>query len=47
MKKYMNSIGYGVWNLVVSKPWNLTNSKRKTKIAKEAKRNNLVALKAI
>jgi hypothetical protein len=39
--------GYGVWDSVVSNPWHLTTSKRKTKIAKEPRRNNIVALKAI
>jgi hypothetical protein len=47
MKRYMKSRGSGVWDSVVSKPWKLTTSKRKTKIAKEARRNNSVALKAI
>jgi hypothetical protein len=47
MKRYMKSRGFGVWDLVVSNPWNLTTSKRKTKNAKEARRNNSVALKKI
>ena len=47
MKRYMKSRGYGVWDSVVSKPWHLTTSKRKSKTAKEAKRNNSLALKAI
>jgi hypothetical protein len=47
MKRYLKSRGSGVWDSVVSKPWHLTTSKRKSKTAKEAKRNNSVALKAI
>jgi hypothetical protein len=47
MKRYLKSRGSGVWDSVVSKPWNLTTSKRKTKNAKEARRNNSLALKAI
>jgi hypothetical protein len=47
MKIYLKSRGSRVWDSVVSKPWHLTNSKRKSKTAKEAKRNNSVALKAI
>jgi flagellar motility protein MotE (MotC chaperone) len=47
MKRYMKSRGSGVWDSVVSKPWHLTTSKRKSKTAKEAKRNNSVALKEI
>jgi hypothetical protein len=47
MKRYLKSRGSGVWDSVVSKPWHLTTSKRKTKTAKEARRNNSVALKAI
>jgi hypothetical protein len=47
MKIYLKSIGSGVWDSVVSKPWNLTNFKRKTKTAKEARINNIVALKVI
>ena len=39
--------GSGVWYSLVSKPWHLTTSKRKTKIAKEARRNNSLALKVI
>jgi hypothetical protein len=47
MKRYLKSRGSGVWDSIVSKPWHLTTSKRKTKTAKEARRNNSVALKAI
>jgi hypothetical protein len=47
MKRYMKSRGSGVWDSIVSKPWNLTTSKRKTKNEKEARINNSVALKAI
>jgi hypothetical protein len=47
MKRYLKSRGSGVWDSVVSKPWHLTTSKRKSKTAKEARRNNSVALKAI
>jgi hypothetical protein len=47
MKRYMKSRGSGVWDSVVSKPWHLTTSKNKSKTAKESRRNNLVALKAI
>jgi hypothetical protein len=47
MKRYLKSRGSGVWDSVVSKPWHLTTSKRKTKTAKEARRNNSLALKAI
>jgi hypothetical protein len=47
MKRYMKSRGYGVWDSVVSKLWHLTTSKRKSKTAKEARRRNSVALKAI
>jgi hypothetical protein len=47
MKRYMKSRGSGVWDSVVSKPWNLTTSKSKTKTAKEARKNNSVALKEI
>jgi hypothetical protein len=47
MKRYLKSRGSGVWDSVVSKPCHLTTSKRKTKTAKEARRNNSVALKAI
>jgi hypothetical protein len=47
MKRYLKSRGSGVWDSVVSKPWHLTTSKRKSKTAKEAKRNNSVALKEI
>jgi hypothetical protein len=45
--RYLKSRGSGVWDSVVSKPWHLTTSKRKSKTAKEARRNNSVALKAI
>jgi hypothetical protein len=47
MKIYLMSRGSGIWDSVVSKPWNLTTSKRKTKNTKEEKRNSSVALKAI
>jgi hypothetical protein len=47
MKRYLKSRGSRVWDSVVSKPWHLTISKRKYKTAKEAKRNNSVALKEI
>jgi hypothetical protein len=47
MKRYLKSSGSGVWDLVVSKPWHLNTSKRKTKTSKEARRNNSLALKAI
>jgi hypothetical protein len=47
MKIYLNSRGSGVWDSVVSNPWHLTTSKRKTKTAKEARRNNSLSLKAI
>ena len=47
MQWYMMSKGYGVWDLVVSKPWYSTTSKNKTKTAKEAKKNNSIALKEI
>jgi hypothetical protein len=47
LKKYLKSRGYGVWDLVVSKPWHLNTSKRKTKTTKEERRNNSLSLKAI
>jgi len=47
MEIYLKSRGSGVWDSVVSKPWYLTTSKNKSKNAKEAKRNNSMALKAI
>jgi hypothetical protein len=47
MKRYLKSRGSGVWDSVVCKPWYLTTSKNKSKTAKEAKRNNSMALKAI
>ena len=47
MKIYMNSRGYGVRDSVLSKPRYLTTSMNKTKTAKEAKRNNSIALKSI
>jgi len=47
MKIYMNSRGSRIWDSVVSNPWHLTTSKRKNKTAKEARRNNSLALKAI
>ena len=47
MKRYLKSRGSGVWDSVVSKPCHLTTSKNKTKTAKEARRNNSIALKAI
>jgi hypothetical protein len=47
MKRYLKSRGSGVWDSVVSKPCHLTTSKRKTKTAKEARRNNSIALKEI
>jgi hypothetical protein len=47
MKRYMKSRGSEVLDSVVSKPWNLTTSKRKSKTAKEARKNNSVTLKAI
>jgi hypothetical protein len=47
MKRYLKSRGSGVWYSIVSKPCHLTTSKRKTKTAKEARRNDSVALKAI
>jgi formaldehyde-activating enzyme involved in methanogenesis len=47
MKIYLKSRRYRVWDLVVSKPWHLTTSKRKSKTSKEARINNSVALKAI
>jgi hypothetical protein len=47
MKRYLKSRGSRIWDSVVSKPWHLTTSKRKSKTAKEAKRNNSVALKSI
>jgi hypothetical protein len=47
MKIYLKSRGSGVWDSVVSKPWCLTTSKNKSKTAKEAKRNNPMALKEI
>jgi hypothetical protein len=47
MKWYLKSRGSGVWDSVVSKPWYSTTSKNKTKSAKEAKKNNSIALKAI
>ena len=45
MKRYLKSRGSGVWDSVVSNPWNLTTSKRKTKTAKEVRRNNSLSLK--
>jgi hypothetical protein len=47
MKRYLKSRGSGVWDLVVSNPWRLITSKRKTKTAKETRRNNSLALEAI
>jgi hypothetical protein len=47
MKRYMNSRGSRVWASIISKPWNLTTSKRKNKNTKEARRNNALALKEI
>jgi hypothetical protein len=47
MKWYMNSRGSSVWDSVVSKPWYSTTSKNKSKTAKEAKKNNSIALKKI
>jgi hypothetical protein len=47
MKIYLKSRGSGVWDLVLSKPWYLTTSMNKSKIAKEEKRNNSMALKEI
>jgi hypothetical protein len=47
MKIYMNSRGSGVWDSVLCNPWYLTTSKKKSKTAKEAKRNNSMPLKAI
>jgi hypothetical protein len=47
MKWYLKSRGSGVWDSVVSKPWYSTTSKNKSKTAKEAKKNNSIALKEI
>jgi hypothetical protein len=47
MKRYMKSRGSRIWDSVVIKPWHLTNSKSKTKSAKEARRKKSIALKAI
>jgi hypothetical protein len=47
MKRYLKSRGSGFWDSVVSKLWHLNTSKRKRKHAKETRRNNSVALKAI
>ena len=47
MKIFLKSRGSRIWDSIVSKPWHLTTSKRKTKTAKEARRNNSLALKAI
>ena len=47
MKRYMKSRGSLVWDLVVSKPWHLTTSKKRSKTEKEARRNNSLSLKAI
>jgi hypothetical protein len=43
----MKSRGYVVWDLVVSKPWYSTTSKKKSKTTKEAKKYNSITLKAI
>jgi hypothetical protein len=47
MKIYMKSRESGVWDSVVSKPWHLIASKKKTKTEKKERRNNSLALKAI
>jgi hypothetical protein len=47
MKIYLKSRGSRVWDSVVSNPWYLTTSMNKSKIAKEAKRNNSMAFKEI
>jgi hypothetical protein len=47
MKIYLKSRGFDVWDSVVCKPWYLTTSKKKSKNAKEAKRNNSMTLKEI
>jgi hypothetical protein len=47
MKIYLKSRGSRVWDSVVSKPWNLTTSKTKTKTTKEGRIKNSLALKAI
>jgi hypothetical protein len=47
MKRYLKSRGSGVWDSIVCSPWYLMTSKKKSKTAKEAKRNNLVEIKAI
>jgi hypothetical protein len=47
MKIYLKSRGSGIWDLVVSNPWHLTTSKRKTKTSKEEMRNNSLPLKSI
>jgi hypothetical protein len=46
-ERYMNSRGSVVWDSIVSKPWHLTTSKRKTKTIKEERRNKSVSLKSI
>ena len=45
MKRYMKSIGSGVWDLVVSKPWYSTTSKNKSKTTKEDKAEEIKRLK--
>ena len=47
MKWYLKSRGSSVWDSVVSKPWYSTTLKKKSKIAKEAKKNNSIELKEI
>jgi hypothetical protein len=49
MKHYLNSKGSEVWNLVVSKPWDLTTSKNLSKITvqRTTRKNNEVALKIL
>jgi hypothetical protein len=47
MKISLKSRGYGVWDSVISKNFYLSTSMKKSKPAKEVKRNNSMALKAI